>query len=392
MQWQRNLWTLCVSVVFSSASYTMLIPFLPVYLLELGVPETEISLWSGAVFSVSFLVAAIMAPIWGRMADRNGKKRMVLRAGYSLAACYIIGAIVTSPIQLLGMRILQGFANGFLPASLAIVASSVPKEKLGFSLGCMQTGLLIGGIVGPLFGGMLSHYLGMRNSFFAAAFALFFATLAVSFLVKEPESETKAKDTGSLWDDLKTSLGNRLIMELLVLTFIVQLAVMVLQPIITLYIAKLQGTMEGAVLTAGFVFSIGGFAGAFSAPVWGRIGQNRGYFRVLSLTFCGAGLFILLQYFTESVMTFGAAQFMVGLFIVGINPAISALMVNATEANFRGRVFGLLTTANQFGSMAGPLIGGAISMAIGMQYVFIFTGMVLCLIGVGVFSRYCKKA
>ena len=391
MNWQKNLWTLCFSVVFSAASYTMIIPFLPVYLLELGVVETDISLWSGVVFSASFFVAAIMAPIWGRSADKNGKKRMVLRAGYSLAACYVLGAIVTSPVQLLGMRILQGFANGFLPASLAIVASSVPNEKLGFSLGCMQTGLLIGSIVGPLVGGTLSFYLGMRMAFFAAAGALFLVTLAVALLVEEPESEKVNKDTSGLFDDLKVAWKEKIMRELLLLTFIVQLAFMVLQPIITLYIGKLQGSMEGVVFTSGLVFSLGGFAGAFSAPLWGRIGQNQGYFKVLAITFFGGGIFCFLQFFPDSVVGFGALQFMVGLFMVGINPAISAILVNASDSNFRGRVFGMMTTANQFGAMVGPLIGGLIATLIGIEFVFIFTGSILILIGIGVFMRYVKK-
>ncbi|WIW70220.1 MFS transporter [Anaerosinus gibii] len=391
MNWQRNLWTLCFSVIFSAASYTMIIPFLPVYLLELGVSEGDISLWSGVVFSASFLIAAIMAPIWGRSADKNGKKRMVLRAGYSLAACYVLGAIVTNPLQLLGVRILQGFANGFLPASLAIVASSVPNEKLGFSLGCMQTGLLIGSIIGPLLGGTLSHYLGMRMAFFAAAGALFLVTVAVAFLVREPESTINNNPKGGLLDDLKIACKAKVMRELLLLTFVVQLAIMVLQPIITLYIGKLQGSMEGVAFTAGLVFSLGGFAGAFSAPVWGRIGQNKGYFNVLAITFLGAGIFCFLQFFPKNVFMFGALQFMVGIFIVGINPAISAILVNASDEGFRGRIFGLLTTANQLGSMVGPLVGGMIATLIGIEFVFVFTGTLLILISIGVFIRYMKK-
>ena len=78
MNWQRNLWTLCFSVIFSAASYTMIIPFLPVYLLELGVSEGDISLWSGVVFSASFLIAAIMAPIWGDLRIKMGKNEWFL--------------------------------------------------------------------------------------------------------------------------------------------------------------------------------------------------------------------------------------------------------------------------------------------------------------------------
>ena len=155
--WQRNLWVLCICVALSGASYTMLIPFLPLYLLELNVKQADVAVWSGLIFSSTFLVAAILAPYWGRMADQMGKKRMMLRAGFCLAIVYFLGSLARTPLELLGMRLLQGVANGFVPASFAIVSSSVPEYKIGTSLGFMQTGLLCGGIMGPLLGGTLSH-------------------------------------------------------------------------------------------------------------------------------------------------------------------------------------------------------------------------------------------
>ncbi len=184
MNWRINLWVLATSVVFTSASYTMIVPFLPVYLLELGVSEQDVAMWSGTVFSISFFVGAVMAPIWGKFADKNGKRLMAIRAGLGLAIVYFLGGIVTGPVELLGVRILQGFANGFLPAALAIISSSAPKEQLGFSLGIIQTGQIIGGVLGPLLGGSLAHVFGMRASFFVAGVCLLLVTIAVVFLVK----------------------------------------------------------------------------------------------------------------------------------------------------------------------------------------------------------------
>jgi MFS transporter, DHA1 family, multidrug resistance protein len=185
VNWRINLWVLCASVVLTSASYTMIVPFLPVYLLELGVSEQDVAMWSGAVFSISFLVGAIMAPIWGKFADKNGKRLMAIRAGLGLAIVYFLGGIVTDPAQLLGVRILQGFANGFLPASLAIISSSAPKEQLGFSLGIIQTGQIIGGVLGPLLGGSLAHVFGMRASFFVAGGWFFFGFSLFVFFFKK---------------------------------------------------------------------------------------------------------------------------------------------------------------------------------------------------------------
>jgi len=391
VNWRINLWVLCASVVLTSASYTMIVPFLPVYLLELGVSEQDVAMWSGSVFSISFFVGAIMAPIWGKFADKNGKRLMAIRAGLGLAIVYFLGGIVTGPAQLLGVRILQGFANGFLPASLAIISSSAPKEQLGFSLGIIQTGQIIGGVLGPLLGGSLAHVFGMRASFFVAGACLLLVTIVVIFLVKEPAQVEDRHAGSSILEDIKHAAKNSLLVEMMGLTLLIQLAMMILQPVMTLYIAQLQGDMEGVVLTSGIIFSLGGVAGAVSTPFWGRYGQRSGYFKAMALAFCGAGIFNFLQFFPATVVGFGALQFLVGIFIVGVNPSISATIVNCTDPSFRGRVFGFATTAYQIGAMIGPLLGGAIAGSMGIQYVFIFTGLLLFSISLVVFYRYIYK-
>lgn len=389
MNWQKNLWTLFAAVMLSSSSYTMVIPFLPLYLLELGVSADSINMWSGIVFSISFLIGGVMAPYWGRLADRTGRKRMVLRAGFSLAAVYFLGAFVQSPLQLFVVRALQGVANGFVPASLSIVAGSAPKEKMGYSLGMMQTGLLLGGILGPLLGGALSHIFGMRFSFIISAAAIFLGTLAVKFLVVDARGMVQVGQ-GSLLDDFKTAIHNSKLVEMLFLLCIVQVATVMLQPLMTLYIAELMGKMDGAGLTAGIVYSLAGVAGAIAAPQWGKFGQRKGFYRILLLAFFGAGIFNLGQFFVSDIYKFAILQFLFGLFIVGVYPAINTIAVSSSPKNFQGRVFGLTTTANQMGSMAGPLIGGVISSWLGIRPVFLFTGCLLLLVGLVVFGKHGK--
>ena len=138
-QWKVTLVILSLSSILMSLSYTMLIPFLPMYLIEeLGVDQSRANFWSGLVFSVSFLISGVMAPIWGAMADTRSRKLMALRAAILLAISYSLGGIVQNEWQLLAMRCFQGFASGLWPACLAILACSVPRDKVGFSLGIMQ--------------------------------------------------------------------------------------------------------------------------------------------------------------------------------------------------------------------------------------------------------------
>ncbi len=376
MAWQRNLWVLCAGASLAGASYTMSIPFLPLYLLELGVSQSSVTAWSGAVFSATFLVAALLAPYWGRLADRTGKKRMLLRAGYCLAITYFLGYLVQDPYQLLGMRLLQGVANGFVPAAFAIVSSSVPENRIGQSLGFMQTGLLTGGIVGPLIGGALAHAFGMRQSFAVSAAVILLATVAAWLLVEEPRSAAPAK-AGSIVEDIRTAFANRPLIYLLGLLLLVYMTAMVLQPLITVFVAELQGTVKGAELSSGFIFGLAGIAGAIAAPLWGRLGQKQGFFRVLVAAMACAGVISMLQFFIGNIVEFAVAQFVFGLFIAGVVPAINAMVIACTGSDFRGRAFGLTSSANQLGSMLGPILGGVAGSFAGIKAVFVLTGLLL---------------
>ena len=94
MNWKVILALLTCNVLFMSASYTMIIPFLPMYLTsELGVDDASVNLWAGLAFSVTFLVSAVMAPIWGRIADRKGKRLMAMRASLLISISYFLGGI-----------------------------------------------------------------------------------------------------------------------------------------------------------------------------------------------------------------------------------------------------------------------------------------------------------
>jgi DHA1 family multidrug resistance protein-like MFS transporter len=380
MNWRKNLYALVFGSALSSSSYTMVVPFLPLYLLHIGANQQNVKMWSGVVFSATFLVAALLAPYWGRRADRKGKRKMVIRAGFSLAVVYFLGAFVQNPVELLIVRILQGVANGFLPASLAIVAMSAPKEKLGPSLGLMQTSVLVGGILGPLAGGILSHLWGMRASFIIAAGAIGVGTMAVRFLVTEPENREMPQES-SILEDLKTAFGNRRLLEMLALLFVVQIGAMTIEPLITLYIAQLRGTMAGAALIAGIVYSLAGIAGAVAAPLWGRLGQEKGFYRILIVGFLCAGIFSFSQYFVSGIYRFAMLQLLYGVFLVGVYPAVNTIAVTSSEPGFQGRIFGLTTTANQLGSMVGPLLGGIISSEVGIKPVFLFTGSLLFMVG-----------
>ena len=387
----RNVWIITASMTVLAICYTMIIPFLPIYLLELGVPKDDVALWSGLVFGITFLIAGIMAPIWGKIADNKGKKRMALRAGFAIAVSYVLIGMVSNEYELLLGRAFVGFANGFYPAAMTMVSLSVDEKQVGRALGIFQTGLILGNVVGPFLGGAIESIVGMRPVFYVSGVAVLIATLAVLFFVKEPKLHTdesnedgKSKQpikSTSLREDFIAVQQQPVLVRLLWIFFFMQCAIMMLQPILALYVGDMQGTMEGAAIISGTILSIGGLAGSLTTNIWVRIGERRGYFKTISYCMLGSGVVLLLQSLPVGIWWFGVLQVLIGSCIVGINPSLSAAVTLNTDPNFRGRMFGMTTTAQQFGSMVGPVFASIVSTYVGISYVFSITGLLLLYMG-----------
>lgn len=390
MNWKIILAILTANVVIMSASYTMLIPFLPMYLTrELGVASTDVNVWSSIVFSSTFVVSAVMAPIWGGMADKRGKRAMAIRAALFLAIAYFLGGVVTSPLQLTLVRIFQGFAAGLWPMELAIMSLYAPTDKLGFCLGTMQGALTAGQVLGPLVGGALAELVGMRASFFVAALFLVCNCLTFVFIIKEPAVQkqpeittTPAVSSWQLW-------CNPLIRKVLCYAVFVQMVLLILQPILTPYIASLAGDIPNLMVVSGFVFSLSGFASVLSAPLWGRFGQHHGFFLVLTITMAGAGVAMVVQGIPHSLYAFAIMQFIVGLFFAGIHPSLNSILATHTVPAMKGRIFGMMFSAQQIGSIIGPLLGGIIATFWSTMYVFFVAGVILLTLSIVV--TYQKK-
>lgn len=350
MKWKFVLALLTTCAILMSMSYTMLIPFLPMYLIQdLGVKQADVDMWSGAIFAVTFLVSGIMAPIWGALADKKSRKLMAIRAGFCLAITYLLGGLVSNPWELFGVRIVQGLSAGLWPALLAIISAESPKLKLGFCMGVMQGGMTAGGVLGPLFGGLLADQFGMRSAFFIAAGALFLITLALVFFIKEkPRVPDPNAKPVRIWDF--SLLKIPAVKRMLICAGVVQLTILLQQPVMPLYVAELQGSMDRIVLVSGIVFSITGVSGVLASPVWGIMGQNIGYRPVLYLSLLGAGILGVIQVFPNSLEWFTGWRFIGGLAFAGIFPAINAVLTVSTSANDKGRVFGLSYLAQQLGA------------------------------------------
>ncbi len=385
LHWKLNLYVLWVCVFFTCASYTMCVPFLPVYLLQhLNVPAGEVNFWTGLVYSVTFFTAAVMAPYWGAHADRIGQRLMAIRAGFGLAVTYWLSGLCQTPEQLFAVRLLTGLVSGFVPASLSLVSSTLPAVKMGWGMGLMQTAVASGSILGPMLGGYISSWFGMRMSFYIAGAALLIATVMVIVLVRDVDREKSEAKAVNVWADLRDSLHNKGLLFVMSMFFLVQVCIMIVQPLITMYVSYLLGGAinDSVVKSAGIIFSLAGIAGIIAGPYWGSRGQRRGYTRTLFLVFICAGVINMCQFFVTNIWQYAAVTFIYGLFLAGAVPNINSRLVEVTDPSVRGKAFGLVTSAQQFGGVVGPLLGGFLGGFLPTRLILVLTGVILVCAGI----------
>ena len=318
---------------------------------------------------------------------------MAIRAGVGLVITYIMSATCQNEYQFFVIRGIIGLISGFVPASMSLVSSTLPMEKMGWGMGLMQTALSSGGILGPLIGGYLSSWFGIRASFWVSCVSLTIATLLVIFLVKDVTiSEERRNRKVQLISDLKEALQNKGIVFTMLMFFLIQVCVMLLQPLITMYVGELMGKVDDeAVQMAGIIFSLAGISGILAAPFWGKRGQQYGYVRTFCYITLGAGVVNLFQFFTTDVYQFAVVQFVYGLFLAGAIPNINANLADVTDQSIRGKAFGLVTSAQMAGGFVGPLLGGALGSFLPTRLVIISTGVILVVMSVFTYLNKVKS-
>ncbi len=374
--WTRTLWLMVLVQFIMSASQTTSSPILPLYLPELGVTSpSAVDFWSGVLSSVSFLVAAFASPIWGSVADRYGRKMMVICS--SLANCLLLAGMGFSQHlwQLVALRALMGVFSGFSATAIALVATQAPSARLGFALGWLSTGQLVGALVGPVMGGLLADYSGSyRLVFFCTSAIAAVAVTIAWFGVTEHFSRVSHRQPHSPFKGLAILTQTQGLLPIFIILLVAQFGVRSVQPIVAPFVQELTGPIPSLATLAGFAFSITGIADLIASPFLGKRSDSIGYRRVLLISLIGAAIATLPQALVTSYWQFLVLRFVLGMFVGGILPTANAMIGRLVAADHRGLVYGVTASATFLGSFLGPFTGGAIAASFGIPWVFVITG------------------
>ena len=380
IHWRRNL-AVCFAGSFSTLiAMTLLLPFLPLYVEQLGAEgHAAIVQWSGIAYGATFFAAALVAPLWGRLGDRYGRKLMLVRASFGMAICMSLTGMVQSVWQLVLLRLLIGFAGGYSSGSTILVAMQTPKDRSGWALGVLSAGITAGSLVGPLLGGALPPVIGIRATFLLSGGVIFLAFLATTFLIKENPrpavtkavSATKPKSGWSRIPD------KRPVVAMLTTGMLLAFATMSIEPIITVYVQQLVEDQSKVTMVAGVVMSAAALGTILSSSWLGRLADRVGHWNVVVGALAVSAVLLIPQAFVTDSWQLIGLRFLMGLALGGLLPCITSVIRHNIPDGVGGNVLGLSISAQYVGQVAGPLAGGFVGGHFGMRAVFLGTSVLM---------------
>lgn len=373
IDWKRNMYIAWLGCFFTGVSFSLVMPFIPIYIEELGAPQNKVEFYAGLSISITALSAALVAPLWGNMADRRGRKLMMVRAAAGMTITMGSLAFVPNVFWLLVMRFFNGLLSGYVPNATAMIASQAPKDKSGWALGTLATGAVAGSLIGPSLGGFLAQTVGIRNVFIVTGVILLINTILTMFFVKEDFTPIERAEVMPTKEMLKSIKQPRLLFGLLLTTFIIQIGMTTISPILTLYIRQLGGQNDNILFVSGLIVSIAGFSTFISAPLLGKLGDKFGNQYVLIFGLALSFLCILPMGFVKTPFQLGVLRFLLGFSTGALMPSINSLISKLTPANGVSRIFSFNQMFTNFGQVAGPLLGSLVANRSDYSTVFIVT-------------------
>ena len=372
ISWKDNLRVAWFGSFLTGASISLVVPFMPIFVEQLGIESDQVAFYAGLAISVSAVSAALISPIWGILADKYGRKPMMIRAGLAMTITMGGLAFVPNIYWLIFLRLLNGVFTGFVPNATALIASQVPKDKSGYALGTLSTGVVAGTLTGPFVGGLIAEIFGIRNVFLLVGGFLFLAAILTIFFIKEdfqPVAKEKAIPTKELFSSIKHS---HLLINLFLTSFVIQFSAQSIGPILALYVRDL-GQTENLLFVSGLIVSSMGFSSMMSAGILGKLGDKVGNHRLLVTAQIYSVIIYLLCAHATSPLQLGLYRFLFGLGTGALIPGVNALLSKMTPKSGISRIFAFNQVFFYLGGVIGPMAGSAVAGYLGYHAVFYAT-------------------
>ncbi|NQI72897.1 multidrug efflux MFS transporter [Streptococcus suis] len=375
--WKQNLKVAWLGNFLTGTSFTLVMPFISVFVEELGVGPGLVEYYAGLAVSTNALAAALMAPIWGSLADRYGRKPMMVRA--ACAMIFTMGgmAFVPNVFWLLVLRVLNGVFTGYIPNATALIASQVPRDKTGYALGTLSTGAVAGNLIGPTLGGVLAEIFGVHTVFLLVGLLYAIVVLLTVLYIREDFVPIKKSDAMPVKDLFAQIKDRQMLVGLFVTSMIIIAAAQAVVPILTLYVRHL-GQTDNLLFVAGFIISLPGMASLVTSGYLGKLGDRIGNHRLLLMALTYSLLINVFFVFAQNPFQLGLLRFLYGFGTGALLPSVNSLLTKLTPKEGISRIFSYNQLFNNLGTVVGPMMGSAVAAHMGYDWVFYLScGLVL---------------
>ena len=375
--WKQNLKVAWLGNFLTGTSFTLVMPFIPVFVEELGVGPGLVEYYAGLAVSTNALAAALMAPIWGSLADRYGRKPMMVRAAFVMIFTMGGMAFVPNVFWLLVLRVLNGVFTGYIPNATALIASQVPKDKTGYALGTLSTGAVAGNLIGPTLGGVLAEMFGVHTVFLLVGLLYAIVVILTVFYIREDFVPIKKSDVLPVKEVFAQVKDRKILAGLFVTSMVIIAAAQAVVPILTLYVRHL-GQTDNLLFVAGFIISLPGMASLATSGYLGKLGDRIGNHRLLLMALTYSLLINVFCVFAENPFQLGLLRFLYGFGTGALLPSVNSLLTKLTPKEGISRIFAYNQLFNNLGSVVGPMMGSAVAAHMGYDWVFyLSSGLVL---------------
>jgi DHA1 family multidrug resistance protein-like MFS transporter len=371
---------LAMFFVFLEGTFAM--TFLPIFLQhDLKLTFHQAEYWTGIMMALPSMAMFLVQPLWGMYADRHGRKPIVIISVAGTSLLRAMWAFAHSPVTLLLLGTAAGIVGSGVIAGQAIVASEAPKDRMGQSMGALQTSLTVGFLIGPVVGQACASAFGPRPTFLLQALFALIGAITVWTMVPEhfvkPERIEKTTLLAALTRDLRPLVGNRQLQALWVMAFVVFFGFSSMWPVITYFVQYIGIPMDRVPAYAAYIMLVTGSLQTVTAPYLGRLGDRIGQKKVLVGTTALCGLALIPHYFVKTYLQFFALRICATAPGSGINPTTAALVARTMPRSRYGGAYGVLASARSLAASVGPLIGGSLAAFVGIRWVFAWTGALL---------------
>ncbi len=379
--WQKNLAANFIAELLTMAAFTFVDPLMPLYIQKVGGLTTEqAAFWAGLAASGLGAAMFFISPVWGILADRFGRKAMVMRAMFGGAIILSLMSLAPNMYLIVILRCIQGFVTGSVSAMTALASGTVPRNKMPFAMGIIMLAVFCGQSLGPLVGGFIAAHFGYHVTFYASGVFLLAGGFTVLFLVKE-NFEPQPRPKGGSWKAMLKMAVSPSILPILVVLCLISLAQGLVGPIMSLRIEDIVGASR-APAVSGVVFSLVGLAAAGSSLISGRMANRFSLPAILVVSCVAIGAAYVPAMWAGSVVLLALCLIMAGVFRGGLSTSSNAMVGMAAVAGQQGLAYGLSQSANSLGGAFGPLIGGALGRTVGLPPVFLVSGIVYLAVGI----------